>query len=450
MGDPVRHAALEILLHLDQSNQTLDACLEERVTEILLPSRRDRNFIYALVFGVLRHRGRLDWVLSHCSDKPLKKIDPPVLACLRMGLFQILLMDRVPVSAAVNTAVALAKNKAGHWTGGFVNAVLRKAIRGADQIEFPAEHQDPVRHMAAYFSLPQWLVERWHRAHGVKKALCLAQESIQRAPFTLRTNTLKCSRTELVEALEKEAFHVVPGRFAADSLHVEKAPKLVMETQAFTDGWFQVQDEAAQLVSELLAPRPGETVLDACAGLGGKTGHIAQMMANQGALLAMDRGPEKLARLSAEMLRLGVEMVTRREQDIICAMDPGLMGQFDRVLVDAPCSGLGVIRRNPDVKWRVTPAILKTQGLRQSQLLQKAAQWVKPQGVLVYSVCSTEPEETLEVVRRFIIEQPDYHLIPVHDVLPTAGQLVTSDGLLQTNSAQSSLDGFFAARFTRK
>lgn len=451
MSDPVRQAALDILLHLDQSNQTLDACLEERVTETHLSSRRDRNFIYALVFGVLRHRGRLDWILSRCSDKSLKKLDTAVLGSLRLGLFQIQFMDRVPASAAVNTSVDLAKNTVGPWTGGFVNAILRRAIREADRISYPNPEKDPVGWMRSFHSLPQWLAKRWQRAHGARKAFLLAAESGQRAPLTLRTNTLKCSRNELITALEKEEFQVAPGTIASQSLHVEVSPKPVMETKPFEKGWFQVQDEAAQLVTELLAPRPGQAVLDACAGLGGKTGHIAQMMENQGTLVAMDRGPEKLARLREEMTRLGVQLVTCREQDIICVVDPGLHGQFDRVLLDAPCSGMGVIRRNPDMKWRMTPAVIAEQGLRQLNLLQKAASWVKPGGILVYSVCSTEPEETEQVISQFMNGYPTFELESTEKFLPQAAhRFVMPNGVLQTDPIESDLDGFYAARFCKK
>lgn len=451
MIDSVRQTALNILLHLDQSNQTLDACLEEQVTETLFPSRRDRNFIYALVFGVLRHRGRLDWILSRCSDKPLKKLDTAVLGCLRLGLFQIQFMDRVPDSAAVNTSVELTKEAVGPWTGGVVNAILRRAIREADRIAYPDPDKDSVGWMHAFYSLPQWLAKRWQKAHGNHKARQLALTSIKRAPLTLRVNTLKCSRDELIAALKKEDFQVKPGKISSDSLYVEKSPKPVMETRPFENGWFQVQDEAAQLVTELLAPQPGQTVLDACAGLGGKTGHIAQKMKDQGALLAMDRGPEKLARLYAEMERLGVSIVTRREQDIICAIDPGLNGQFDRVLLDAPCSGIGVIRRNPDAKWRITPKIIVEQSLHQSNLLQRASSWVKPGGRLVYSVCSTEPEETALVVRKFMNSCPAFELESAEDYLPQAAhQFVMPDGTLQTDLVESDLDGFYAAQFCKK
>ncbi len=451
MSDLVRQAALDILLHLDQSNQTLDTCLEERVTETVFPSRRDRNFIYALVFGVLRHRGRLDWILSRCSDKSLKKLDAAVLGCLRLGLFQIQNMDRVPDSAAVNTSVELAKEAVGPWTGGFVNAILRRAIREADRISYPNPDKDFVGWLSAYHSIPIWLARRWQKAHGTEKARLLAPASNKRAPLTLRANTLKCSREELIEALEKEDFTASAGTMTSTAVHVEVAPRPVMTTRPFLDGWFQVQDEAAQLITELLAPRPGQTVLDACAGLGGKTGHIAQMMENKGTLVAMDRGPEKLVRLREEMIRLGVQIVTCREQDIICVVDPGLHGQFDRVLLDAPCSGMGVIRRNPDVKWRMTPAAIKKQGFRQLNLLQKAASWVKPGGRLVYSVCSTEPEETDEVVRQFIADCPDFELESAETSLSQAArQFITSEGILRTDPAESNLDGFYAARFCKR
>ncbi len=360
-------------------------------------------------------------------------------------------MDRVPDSAAVNTSVELAKETVGPWTGGVVNAILRRAIREADQMVYPDPHKDPVGWMSAWHSLPHWLAQRWYDAYGANRAFQLAEKSGQRAPLTLRTNTLKCSRSQLMAALGEEEFGVSAGKFASDGIAVEKSPRPVMETRSFENGWFQVQDEAAQLVTELLAPRPDETVLDACAGLGGKSGHIAQVMGNRGTLLVMDRGPEKLVRLKEEMERLGVKIITRREQDIFCAIDPGLHEQFDGVLLDAPCSGLGVIRRNPDVKWRVTTEAIAAQGRRQFGLLKKVAPWVKPGGRLVYSVCSTEPEETDAVVGQFLISCPEYTVEPAAVFLPRAARkLVTAKGFLRTDMTTGELDGFFAARFIRK
>ncbi|MDM8522088.1 16S rRNA (cytosine(967)-C(5))-methyltransferase RsmB [Desulfococcaceae bacterium HSG8] len=444
--DDARGTALIILNTRDKNRKTLDSILED-VADQKTFSKRDRSLLYALVYGVLRWRGRLDRIIAHFSKTRLDKIAPEVLNILRLGLFQIVYLDRIPVSAAVNTSVEMSKQFAAPWVVRFVNGVLRNAARGYETVTFPDIAKHPVSALAADKSFPEWLIRRWVKQFGPEETrnLCDAVNTIP--PITVRTNTLRTTREKLIKALEDDAGNIEPAPYAPDGISFSNPRVSLPETEAFKKGWFQVQDEAAQLTACLLNPQPGDTVLDACAGLGGKTGHIAQMMKNKGRIVAADKDHKKLMRLSAEMERLGVSIVTTCVNDLD---KPG--GQypcrlFDRILLDAPCSGLGVIRRNPDTKWYLSEPHLKRYKKRQIKFSDNVARFVKPSGILVYAVCSTEPEETHAVTEAFLRRHPEF----VRDPLPATAenwQGTTDKGQL-TTSPRDNMDGFFAIRFRR-
>jgi 16S rRNA (cytosine967-C5)-methyltransferase len=304
-----RKAAFETLNTLDESRRTLDSILEEVPAEDTPVSRRDRALFQTLVFGVLRWKTRLDFVIAHFSSTRFDKIDPRVLNILRLALFQIVYLDRVPESAAVNTAVELAKASVAPGVVGYVNAVLRKASREYQTLTFPDIGKNAIVATAVTKSFPEWIIRRWINRYGLDDttALCDALNTIP--PISVRTNTLKTSPQELIEALANEADQIKPTLYAPDGITFVSPATSIAGLGAFKKGWFQVQDEAAQLVSLLLDPQPGETVLDACAGLGGKTGHIAQLMKNEGSIVALDINKSKLLRLEAEMQRLGIAIV---------------------------------------------------------------------------------------------------------------------------------------------
>ena len=311
-----RRAAVRLLCELDKERRTLDAVIEELESEGGLKDTRERDLMNALVFGVLRWRARLDHIIGRFSKTPLAKIDPPVLNILRTAVFQLAFMDRIPPSAAVNTAVDIAKSLPTPWVAAFVNAVLRKAAAEYRSVPLPDPTRDPARALAVGGSLPGWLATRWVARHGYDTAAALCAEVNTLPPLTLRANTLKANRDDLARALAPDVLTVAPTGFAPDGLAVEGLQTRIGELEAFRNGWFQVQDEAAQLVSLLLAPRPGEAVLDACAGRGGKTGHLAALMKNQGAITALDHNRARLAQLQGEMRRLGVGIVSVCEADL--------------------------------------------------------------------------------------------------------------------------------------
>ncbi len=451
--DP-RKTALFVLNSLDKGRCTLDRILEDIQNKEMVLSRRDQALFYVLVYGVLRWRGRLDWIISHFSKIRIDKIDPAVMNILRLGLFQIIYLNRIPVSAAVNTSVEIAKSFASSPAAGFANALLRKAAGEYKKIPFPDPDKNPAHSLAVRKSFPEWLIKRWLNQFGLKEteALCDAINTIP--PITVRTNSLRTTRDDLAKRLAPDVQQIENTTYSPDGIRFIKPDRSIPEIKAFKDGWFQVQDEAAQLVACLLNPRPGDTVLDACAGLGGKTGHIAQMMKNTGRLLAMDNQANKLQQLESEMKRLGISIVTTCNYDLTIPFDRqfsymGFSG-FDRILLDAPCSGLGVLRRNPDAKWLISNSRFNRYKARQINFLNNLAQLVKPSGTLVYAVCSTEPEENEEVVKGFLDIHPEFVVNNKLEGLPqNVYSLVNKNRYLKTYPHINNMDGFFAVCFKR-
>ncbi len=445
-----RKVALDTLNTLDQGHHTLDNIMEAAVAEDAGVSRRDRAFIQALVFGVLRWRGRLDFIINHFSSTRFDKIDPGVLNILRLALFQIIYLDRVPESAAVNTAVEIAKTTVAPWVVGFVNAVLRKAARDYKSLSFPAVGKNAVAATATATSFPEWIIRRWTKRYGLEDttALCDALNSIP--AITVRTNRLKTSPHDLVKSLTGEAEQIKPTLHSPDGINFVNPATSIPGLSAFKRGWFQVQDEAAQLVSLLVNPQPGDTVLDACAGLGGKTGHIAQLMKNEGSIVALDISEHKLLRLESEMVRLGISIVKTSCQDLENKNLQRQFNPFDRILLDAPCSGLGVVRRNPDIKWRMSRKNLAKFKGRQSALLHNLSSLVKPSGVLVYAVCSPEPEESEEVVNEFLKNHAEFAIDKQFEELSDKMlSIQAANGWYKTFPQFSHMDGFSFVRLKR-
>ncbi|MGD2272563.1 MAG: 16S rRNA (cytosine(967)-C(5))-methyltransferase RsmB [Desulfobacterales bacterium] len=446
----VRRAALEILDTLEQSNQTLDSAMQAAFDRAEVWSKRDRALLNALVYGVLRWRGRLDYIISRHSKTRLSRIDPSVLNILRLGLFQIGYLNRIPGFAAVTTSVELVKSTSAPWAFGFVNAVLRSVARPYPEVVFPDVQKDPVASLAATKSFPQWLIRRWLVKSDPERtaALCDAINAIP--AITLRTNTLLVDRFTLAAALENEVENIELTAWAPDGVSIMNPLEPIPLMAPYRAGWFQVQDEAAQLVALFLNPQPGETILDACAGLGGKTGHIAQLMNNNGTIVALDKNKEKLSRLHLQMHRMAVSIVTTVTHDLNTPLEGYNRGHFDRILLDAPCSGLGVIRRNPDIKWNTAEKQLTRHGSRQLEFLDKLSHLVKPSGLLVYAVCSNETEENEDVTNNFLRRHPEFALDPLAGRLSSkASELIDDKGYLKTSPYPYKMDGFFGARFKR-
>ncbi len=451
MKPDVRKEAHAILSELEKSrHNTLDQMLDTTRTADSGLSRRDKAFLQALLFGVLRSRNRIDWIIRHFSKTPFRKITPAVKNILRLGIYQILYMDRVPDSAAVNTSVELAKAISAPWTIKFVNGLLRNVARNSTCVRFPDISENPALSLSVRKSLPQWLIERWLTRFGLKQCVRLCEAVNTIPPLSLRTNTLQTTREALVDALADVAEDVVRTPHTPEGLLLSGMRSSIHEIKAFADGQFQVQDEAAQLVSHILAPRPGQRVLDACAGLGGKTGHIAQLMENKGVIIALDAVEKKLVSLENEMRRLGISIVKTIRHDLKSTPELASTGLFDRILLDAPCSGLGVLRRNPDSRWNRNEEDLNKFSERQELYLNNLAPLVKPGGILVYAVCSTEPEENETVIHQFLTQNRLFEQVGIKaDAIKDLATVVDNDNCIRTFPHRHNMDGFFTACFRR-
>lgn len=452
MASDARKEALTILSELEKERpDTLDRLLDAYRSADPDRLRRDKAFLQALVFGILRSRNRLDWTIRHFSKTPLRKISPDVKNILRLGVYQILYMDRVPDSAAVNTAVELAKQGAAPWTVKFVNGLLRNIARNPDTITFPDMTKNPVHALSVRKSLPEWLVQRWLSRFGQDPCVQLCDTVNTIPPLSVRTNTLKTTRTSLVSTLDNVVEVTVRTSHAPEGILLYGLPTDLPSIPGYAEGKFQAQDEAAQLVAHILALRPGLRVLDACAGLGGKTGHIAQLLDNKGEIVALESVDIKLAALEKEMRRLGISIVTPLRHDLTIPPDPAVVGTFDRILLDAPCSGLGVLRRNPDTRWHRTEADLARYAGRQQTFLNHLAPLVKPDGLLVYAVCSMEPEENEAVIQSFLARNRRFEQTTVStDAINDPSAVVTSDNCLRTLPHRHNMDGFFAVCLRRR
>ena len=438
-----RAAALLTLLDTEQGRFPEEA-LEEYGGGL---DGRDRALASALVFGVLRWRSRLEWTINHFLTKGPKGLDPITQCILAMGLFQLIHLDRVPASAAVNESVRLARAYGPAWSPNLVNAVLRSVTRAETLPDPDQSEMDEVSRLALAEAHPAWLVERWLGELGLEETRDLLRANNTVAPLTLRVNINQIGREELARRLENAVEKVEPAVYAPTGLRLHGPTGPVTDLPGFREGLFAIQDEAAQLIGLLAGLKPGQSFLDACAGRGGKALHVAETRGVKVTALDPDHG--RLAQIRPEALRLGLDPVQLVRGDLLAG--PFKPQSFDAVLVDAPCSNLGGIRRRPDVKWLKDandPAIMAEQQLR---LLNAAAPLVKPGGRLIYAVCTTTREETLGVVDNFWMNNLEFGLWPIQNFLPeSARPLVAEDGMLKAWPHRHGTDGFFAALFERK
>lgn len=450
-GPDPRHIACEILDALDAGKSNLDYLIADTFDpDFRQMAPRDRNFTFALVYGVLRTRGRLDWIIERFSRTGIDKMDRKVLNILRAALYQVFFMSRVPASAAVNTAVGLArKKKAPPWVIRFVNGLLRNAVKNGINVDWPDKASDPLGWLVARQSFPRWMITRWTNRFGIAEAERLCRFFNTIPPLTVRVNTLKTTREKLAASLDSVSEKTAFTAYSPEGIRVSGMKPPVSELDACKKGLFQVQDEAAQLVSHVLSPVSGEAVMDACAGVGGKTGHIGQLMNNTGTITAMDSHEGRLKKLEAQMKRLGIKIVTVLRRDLEEAPAPAKRLFYDRVLLDAPCSGTGVIRRNPDTRWRLEPEDPERFQGRQLRLLDKVADALKPGGTLVYAVCSIEPEETDAVVSGFLKARPGYAPKPLSGIAAQFPGADRENGVLRTIPHIHQMDGFFMAAFIK-
>jgi 16S rRNA (cytosine967-C5)-methyltransferase len=468
---PARLAAYHALRAVNGGQADLPAALAR--VRAGLHDERDRALAGEIVAGTLRWQGAYDAVVAAFARRPLSKLDPEVLDVLRMTAFQLIHLDRVPASAAVNDAVDLASKAGKRSASGLVNAVLRRISRERAHLPLPARpsvaplptgqgarpgalQEPPAASMAdeqrseklAYLSTtlshPLWLVERWLDRYGFEAAEAWALFDNSPARLTLRANTLRITREELVERLAGCGVETEPARFAAHALYVTRGNPLL--TPLADQGLFAVQDESSQLVAQLTAVHPDERVLDACASPGGKTTAMAAAMADRGLIVATDVRGRRVDLLRQTVAAAGAACVRVVQADVAGVLP--FRTAFNCVLLDAPCSGLGTLRRDPDVRWRRSPSDFARLTALQGAMLGRVADVVAPAGRLVYATCSSEPEENEAIVASFLNNRNDFALAA--DRIPAElANFTTDDGYFRTFPFRDGLEPFFAAMLVK-
>jgi 16S rRNA (cytosine967-C5)-methyltransferase len=434
-----RAIAYKVLLQVERADAYLNVALDSALRSAGALSRQDAGLATEIAYGVARRTLALDAAIARHSKRPIKKLETGVLVALRIGAYQLLFLDRVPGHAAVDATVELAKKQGLSRAAGFVNAVLRKI---ADDKTIPLP-EDPQERLAVAESHPAWLVRRWAARLGLAETEALCHADNQPAPVCVRVNRTRATREEVQAALAQVGVTARPTPYSPLGLALED-PGPVAALEPFQRGLFQVQDEAAQLVSLAAAARPGMCVLDACAAPGAKACHLAEQMEGQGEVFAVDIHERKLRKLEEEATRLGVAGLLRLRAADATRPLPLPERSFDLVLLDAPCSGLGTLRRHPELRYRREEADLARLAALQRSLAENLLRYLKPGGTFVYAVCSPEPEEGSAQA----VWLESLHLSRVALAAPGVpwSEVVGPDGALATLPHRHHTDGFYAVR----
>ncbi|MCH2410257.1 16S rRNA (cytosine(967)-C(5))-methyltransferase RsmB [Myxococcota bacterium] len=443
-----RLLAIRVLDRVESSGAFSDLSLSAALARsTLAPS--DRALATELLYGTLRWRGRLDFLLAQVLDRKLSEVESVVRSILRIGAYQLAVMTKIPASQAVDKTVNCAKVLGAQRATGFINGVLRNLNRKLESIDFPPLDTDPLAHIVNSLSLPEWIAARWIKRYGAKDAAALAAAANQKPPLTIRTNIRRQSREKLMSKLNDGPYDVQACPVARYGLTI-KGRLIPGEDPAFRNGFFTVQDEASQAVVDLLDPQPGDIVLDACAAPGTKATAIAERVQETGHVIAVDKHERRLALVGRDARRLGLQNIELRCLDTTRQLDELGAIKFDRVLIDAPCSGLGTIRRNPDARWRVKAEDPSRLAEIQKLLLKEGIDRLKPGGVLVYSTCTLEPEENDHVVDAVLSLRRNCRLSDRDDLPATLHDWIDKRGLMRAYPHLTGADGFFAAQITKQ
>jgi 16S rRNA (cytosine967-C5)-methyltransferase len=448
MTAPARTAAYQALRAIENVRADLPSALQ--TSRHSLEDERDRSLTADIVTGTLRWQRSLDYLIERYSRRPVARLDAEVVLILRLTLYQLLHLDRVPASAAVDDAVDLTRGVRKTSAAGFVNAVLRSILRQRQKLPLPLRPSDPAHRDAALAYLgithshPDWLVARWLDRYGFEAAERWVQFNNAAPALTLRVNRLRATREAAIAALADDGIETEPARFAPDGLVVISGNPLRREQ----DGLVFVQDESSQLVASVVHASPGEQILDLCAAPGGKTISMAADMRGDGVIVASDVRPRRLTLLQEAVRAAGARSVSVVHVPTAGALPFG--PRFDAVLVDAPCSGLGTVRRDPDIRWRRREADLPVLARQQLALLTRAADVTREDGRLVYATCSSEPEENDGVVAAFLAQRSDFRRVDLRSTAqPTIAPFVDDQGFFRTTPAEHGLEAFFAAVLVR-
>lgn len=438
-----RAAAIRILSRFERSDSYIDKLVdyELRTGEL---NDMDKSLLTELVNGVIRWRSKLDWILVGFYHGDYLKCLNIVKNAMRVALYQILYLDRIPIPAAINDSVEITKRVQGEKTSGIVNGVLRNIARNLDNVRYPEREDDQIYYFSVMYSHPRWMVKRWMDRFGELEAEKLLYINNRRPYICIRVNTLKAKPEEVMNWLRNKGITYLPSPLLKQSLLLKGLRGDISQLQIFQDGWITVQDTSASLVTLLSRPKPGFTLVDLCAAPGGKSFLLAELIADRGKIIAVDQYKSKMHFIEEGAQRLGIKSITTMCDD---AQSIHLDEKVDLVLADVPCSGLGTISKKPDIKWKREREDLVKLVEQQRNIMESAAKILKPGGVFIYTTCSIEPEENWENVEWFLANHPEFELDPAEKYLPND---ICENGYVQIFPHIHNIDGAFGARLLKK
>ncbi|MBN1827788.1 MAG: 16S rRNA (cytosine(967)-C(5))-methyltransferase RsmB [Deltaproteobacteria bacterium] len=442
-----RFIAVAVLNRVDEERSYAGPLLDHCLSGEAFTEKSDKALATNIVYGTLRRRGELDFLIGSFFRGDIDRMDTGIRNILRTALFQILHTDRIPPYAAVNEAVEMTK-KAYPGRSGLVNGILRNIVRSLGRLPCPALGDDPMFPLSVQLSHPPWLLRKWIFELGEEEAKALCEANNEIPPLTIRINRIKNDRSAIIENLRTEGWEAKPCRYATAGVHLYGSAVPVSETSYFREGLLQVQDEASQMIAPFLDPLPGHRVLDLCAGAGIKTTHLAELMENRGMIVAVDNKKRKIDELEVLSRRHGVSIIETVTADATEFLGEKYRGVFDRILVDAPCSGLGTLRRNPEIKWQRQSGEIQGAAELQRRLLAAAVQYMKKGGVMVYSTCAISREENEGNAGAFLDARPDFRRASPPGHFPV--EMLDGENSFRSYPHRHGTDGFYAVRLTTR
>ncbi len=433
MIDKTREIALKILYKIDKEDAYSNIELNEQIKQNRKNlTEKDIGLISEIVYGVTTWKLTLDEIIKKYSKIKIKKISPWILNILRMGIYQIIFLDKIPKSAAVNESVNLAKRYGHASSSNFVNAILRK-IEKNDYEEF-FKIEDDIERISKTTSMPKWIVEELMKNNEIKKVEEICKNSNIKPKITIRVNSLKINKQELIKKLKEKGIECNESQEKVDDFLILEKIKNIENIDEFKKGYFTIQDISAGQTARILNPQPGELVLDACSAPGGKTTYMAELMKNKGKIEAWDIHEHRTKLVEKNAQRLGIDIIETKVKDA-SLYDESLKEKFDKILLDVPCLGVGVIKRKPDIKWKRKPEDIKNITEIQKKILDNCSKYLKKNGVMVYSTCSILKDENEKVVNEFLKENSEYYIKSeeTRNILPNQEE-----------------DGFFICKIYRK
>lgn len=442
-----RSLAVKILTRVERTDSYLEKLIDYEIkTEAL--NDYDKSLLNEICHGVIRWMRRLDWFLNGFYRGQWEKCMPEIKNTLRVALYQILFLNKIPDYAAVNEATEFVKRISTQKHADVVNGLLRTIIRTKEELIYPTREIDEVKYLGIMQSHPNWMVKRWIQRFGFDDAEKLSESNNKRPILTIRINTLKVSREDFFKKLTEKNIVYRFCKYAGNFITLRLMSKIYLD-EDFTNGFYAVQDESAGIVSMLLDPKPEDLILDMCAAPGGKSTHMAQLLNNKGRIIAVDKYDAKIKMLKANAQRLGVTNTEFIQDDAADFTNEMITTQrFDKILLDAPCSGLGVLSKKPDIRWKREIEDIISLSKLQRKLLENASKYIKPGGVIVYSTCTTEPEENIEVVKDFLASHPEFTIDNASKFVNR--ELVNEEGCIETFPHRHNIDGSFAARLVKQ